>query len=402
MKSLINNSFPVLASKQECTGCMACLDSCSAHAISSYNGPDGHKYVKVDNETCIGCKKCEKICALSRGYYGENDLSKSYIYAAWNTNPSERANATSGGVFAAIAHTVLKKNGVVVGATLDGRECYHILIRSVDELSSLQGSKYMASSMEGIYKTIEREIDKGIVLFSGVACQCAGVLAYFENHKNAKNLITMDLICGGSPSKILLDKFYERYPDVEQIVSFREKDRYKLKVLKEKKIVAIDEKSLPLDGFNCDMTSRLCCYDCKFAVAHRKTDFTIGDLWDYKIFPEEHAKGISTLIVHSDKGNQILDEKNIELHPVNWESCVRSCRRIVYGKRHIFSPRKKLIENAKSMSYEEFLKLYCIDMKPQDIRMFLFRIYRYLYSKVEFWIIDKKIKGIVSSINSNR
>ena len=90
----------------------------------------------------------------------------------------------------------------------------------------------MSSSMDGIYKIIEQNIDKGIVLFSGVGCQCAGVLAYFEKHRSKNNLYTVDLVCGGAPSRLLLDKFYEHYPDIERIVSFREKDKYVLKVVK--------------------------------------------------------------------------------------------------------------------------------------------------------------------------
>ena len=395
MKSLRSSIMPVLALQHECIGCMACIDICPKHAIFSYMGLDGHRYVKVDREKCVGCKKCEKICKLSRGNYGENNIHKSNIYAAWNKDILERRMSTSGGVFSATAKTILKRGGVVVGASLSGRECRHILIRNVDEIPLLQGSKYMSSTMEGIYKTVEQEIKNSIVLFSGLPCQCAGMLAYFENHPNRDNLITMDLVCGGTPSRILIDKFYQRFPEVERIVSFRKKDKYKLKVKINNDVISVNEKNLPLHGFNCDMTNRLCCYNCKFAVTHRKTDYTIGDLWNYNIYPKEHYKGISTLIVHSEKGNEILKDSEIELHEINWGDSIKFCRRIASGKRHIFRPREKLVENSRNMEYDDFLKLYCIDMGPKDITMFLFRVYRYIITKLEFIIIDIKLNKIL-------
>lgn len=57
-------------------------------------------------------------------------------------------------------------------------------------------------------------------------------------------------MCGGAPSQILLNKFYEHFPNVEQIVSFRSKDKYELKVIEEGKIKSISGKSLPFGWFN--------------------------------------------------------------------------------------------------------------------------------------------------------
>ena len=65
--------------------------------------------------------------------------------------------------------------------------------------------------MNDIYKKIEERICNGLVLFTGTGCQCAGVIAYFRNNKYKNNLITLDLVCGGYPSKILIDKFYDCY-----------------------------------------------------------------------------------------------------------------------------------------------------------------------------------------------
>lgn len=385
------DKYPVLASISECTGCLACVESCTQGALMHYMGDDGHVYVSINRNKCVGCKACERVCISSRNNYGNNDLSKSKIYAAWSSDIQQRNKATSGGVFAAVAKYVLDNGGVVVGAYLDGRECRHIMITKSDEIEKLQGSKYMFSSMSGIYKVIEKEICNGLVLFSGAGCQCAGVIAYFEHNKYKNNLITMDLVCGGAPSHILLDKFYQSNPSVEKIVSFRSKDKYELKVLQNGEIKNVVGKSLPLHGFNCEMTNRLKCYDCQFACAHRRTDMTIGDLWNYNYMIEEHQKGLSTVIVHTEKGNTILKSADITLNSLKWSQCIKYCKRIVWGHSHIFYPRKKLVSNAKTMEEAEFKKLYCIAMKPSDLKMTIFRIYRFILMRIN----DFKVKQYI-------
>ena len=52
--------LPKLADKYLCTGCLACVDVCPSSAITDTKGYDGHIYVHVDINKCIGCLKCER------------------------------------------------------------------------------------------------------------------------------------------------------------------------------------------------------------------------------------------------------------------------------------------------------------------------------------------------------
>mgnify|MGYP001377079047 CR=1 FL=1 len=47
---------PQLASHSECTACFACVDACGKNALKAYMGCDGHVYIAVDENKCIGCK----------------------------------------------------------------------------------------------------------------------------------------------------------------------------------------------------------------------------------------------------------------------------------------------------------------------------------------------------------
>lgn len=381
MALLRKNPLPKLASYCECTACLACENTCPKQAINHYLDEDGHIYVKVDSLKCIGCLKCQQICEKSRSYCGENDLTASKLYAAWTENEEDRANATSGGVFAAFARTILKAGGCVIGAELNGFDCKHTVIYSEDDINRLQGSKYMTSSMEDVYTIITEELLRRDVLFSGVGCQCAGVLAFFERFKTDYKLYTVDLVCGGAPSRILIDKFKVQYPNIKGFLSFRSKDKYELRVSTDSGEKIIKEKSLPLHGFNCGLTNRYSCYDCQFAKAHRKTDITIGDIWDYSIFASEHQRGISMVIIHNNDGMNLLNKSAIKSEKIGWGRTLLHNKRIVCGHQNIYFPRKNIVRNSFKMDESRFKQLYTMSMGPKQIDLFIFRVYRYFCEK---------------------
>ena len=394
--------LPQIASEHECTACLACENICPHNAINHYLADDGHVYVSINPKTCVGCLKCQRVCEKSRAYCGINNISESKIYAAWTKNDEDRAKATSGGIFAAIARTILESGGCVIGAKLNGFESKHSVIYSVDEIHYLQGSKYMASSMEDVYKVISEELPHRDVFFTGLGCQCAGVLAYFEGFKTEYRLYTADLVCGGIPSRILIEKFREQYQYVKGLASFRSKDRYELRVITDEGEKVIKEKTLPLHGFNCGLTNRYCCYNCQFAKAHRKTDITIGDLWDFSQFPSEHKLGISMIIIHSEEGNKLVDKSNIVNKPIEWKNTLLHNRRTVCGKQKIYLPRIHLVRNSVKMQPTAFLDLYGINMSPKQPMLFIFRVYRYLNQKILVRKDKKQINNICFSDKTNR
>lgn len=377
MKSSDNGNMPKLAAYKECTGCFACATVCSKSAIETFINGEGHYAVRVNVDKCIHCGKCERVCKSSRSSYGCNDLKLSNVFAGYTTDDQLRQNATSGGVFAALAKKILEDGGVVAGASFDGTYAKHILIDRVEDIAKLQGSKYTPSSMEGIYKEIEKELPRRKVLFSGTGCQVAGILAYFDGKKYSDNLYTVDLVCGGVPSTELVKRFNDHNKCM--IRSFRSKDKYELIVDNNNGDgMTIHGKTLPLDGFVYGMTNRLSCYDCKFSFCHRKSDITIGDLWDYSILPTEHKKGISMVLIHTDKGlNLSIQNHNIYLEEISW-TAIKKNYRVAYGKERMYHLRKKLATNLKKMDYFELMKSYAFDFRPIDMRHCAFKLYRYL------------------------
>ena len=50
--------------KSECCGCSACANKCPQRAIEMKEDEYGFKYPLVDNNLCINCGLCKKVCPI--------------------------------------------------------------------------------------------------------------------------------------------------------------------------------------------------------------------------------------------------------------------------------------------------------------------------------------------------
>lgn len=383
--------MPKLADINHCSGCLSCVESCPTNALYSQWNEEGHLTYGINNEACINCLKCEKNCPAINGYhYGENNLCISNPYSAWCRDEEVRSNSTTGGVFAALAKEVIFRGGVVVGACMKDSVIKHKVITSVDELHFLQGSKYAQSDTTGVFREVLNYLKQDkIVLFSGLGCQVAGLLNFLPKNRQYDNLYTLDLICGGVPSRSLITKYLEHEGEkVKEIASFRNKNVYQFYIINsdgEKKLVPLSQRPLPLCGFYTELTNKYICYDCQYVGAHRNSDITIGDYWGDTEFISEHKKGLSIAVVHSKKMDKLIHQANLELHPVNWNQFLLHNPRMVYGKnpKGESKIRRRLADAITHDSYEKFVIDYANGATPKQPLYYARKVLNYLIGKMK-------------------
>ena len=371
-------STPSLADSKSCVGCMACRDTCKYGAISLAMGKDGHFYIKVDSLKCVGCKQCERICKKIQSRDYADNVKSSIPYCVYNPNVLDNPFSTSGAMFPAIARFFLENDGVVYGASFK-TDKIHVECRRIDDskdLPLLQGSKYQQSDMSGIYLAIADDLRQGRrVLFSGLGCQTAAVLAYFDRNENNNNLYTVDIVCGGVSSSLLTDTFVKENR-VKGIISYREKAKYQLTYINGDGEVVKSKRNLPLSGFESMLTNRYSCYDCKFAGLRRHSDFTIGDYWGDK---HKDGKVRSLCICHSERAKKLFKELDIEEEKLSW-SFVYDNPRVAdgycpFGKRY---ERTHIDDIFARCSYKTLMKIYASDIRKTDFFWMLYKLYRVL------------------------
>ena len=383
--------MPKLADLYQCTGCLACVESCTYGALYSKWNEEGHLTYGINKEKCSECHLCEKRCPAINGFsYGYNDLAISTPYAAWTTDEELRRKSTSGGVFAALAKWAIQNGGVAIGASMERNEVKHIVISRIEEIQLLQGSKYAQSNTEGIYKKVSDYLrsDK-IVLFSGLGCQVAGLLNYLPKNICKDNLYTVDLICGGVPSRALITKYIEQEKsNVREIAAFRNKSAYEFAVITHdgrNAKVSLSKRPLPLCGFYTELTNKYICYDCKYVGAHRLSDITIGDYWGDHEFEYQHLNGLSIAVVHSRKGKEIIKTAELSTHSVGWNDFLLHNPRMVYGRNDASKSRRRrnLALAIANMPYQQFLIDYANAATPRQPLFFIRKILFFLRQKIE-------------------
>ncbi len=192
---------------ENCTGCSACVNVCPQKCLVMKEDTLGFLYPKCNEDKCIDCKICDSVCPAKAE---TADAAKPYAWGGYSSDQNVRNASSSGGIFSLLAADTIRNGGVVIGASLtDDCSCVkHIIIRNIDELSKLRGSKYVQSDLGNIYRITKEYLEKGVdVLFSGTPCQIDGLRLFLN--KEYDNLLLVEIICHGVPSPKLYLKFLD-------------------------------------------------------------------------------------------------------------------------------------------------------------------------------------------------
>lgn len=343
-----------IVSKSKCSGCHACFNICPKDAITMVPDENGFKHPQIDEDLCVHCNLCKKVCPILKEVKKENDI---HAYACINKDDEIRMNSSSGGMFYLLAKNVLSKNGVVFGARFnDDFDVIHDYIEKNEDIHLFQGSKYVQSSINDSYKKAKKFLDEDrLVLFTGTPCQIEGLLSYLQ--KDYSNLITQDIICHGVPSPKLLRLYKEniksKYNDNITKINFRKKTmswkNYEMSIdLKHHYYEVSHNDDVYMKAFLNDIALRDSCYQCSAKKKHRLSDITLADFWGIEtVLPEmDDDKGTSLVIINSVSGKQLFEEiksqikykeveyeKAIANNPSLYQSVNRPQKRDIYLKK---------------------------------------------------------------------
>ena len=345
----------------KCCGCGACEIICTKDAIHLEKDEYGFEIAKIDSEKCVKCGACKKVCPF------ENVSGKKQVvhaYASSGKNEKIIANCSSGGIFYIIANRILENGGVVCGTVLDND--FNAMVVSTDNHSDLErmlGSKYVQSTMNGVYSEIKINLKAGKkVLFCGTPCQVAALHNMFSDNEN---LILIDIVCHGTPNNSL-------FRDYIKLLERKKKTKITKFVFRDKRYgqdtkgsyTTINGRLCPIHSKDSSYYSlflkgllfRDSCYNCPYATENRVGDISICDFWGvdieepevYTFLKDQNVKAISGVVVNSEQGKRTLNSVANELYikPVKYNSIKKN------------NPQLNMPFNLDENSRTEVLNLY--------------------------------------------
>ena len=307
----------VFDKKEDCSGCGVCKAVCNKDAITMEQDNYGFYYPQINIERCVSCGKCRSNC-----HFINKSVSQSLpenVFAVQSKDAEVLKKSQSGGLFAELAKSILNSGGAVYGAAFNELfEVSHIRINSVNQLYKLQGSKYVQSKTEDIFRMVKNDLDNDLkVLFSGTPCQVAALYSYLGQKNDL--LYTADIVCHGVMAPILwkdyLDCIKKKYGEISH-ADFRDKSfgwqaHNETFIIGNKKI----KKNIYRKIFYKNILLRPSCYSikndmyitsCRYAGMSRISDITIGDFWGIKNFENENL-GISLCIINTQNGSRLFE-----------------------------------------------------------------------------------------------
>lgn len=322
--------------KSKCTGCMACFNICPHDAIEVEKNEEGFLYPRINKDKCTKCGLCKKICPANNIYENKNKEIK--CYAARNMDETTRLKSSSGGIISLLAKNILENKGIVYGVSLEGKTAQNIRIDNPNDLNKIMGSKYLQSNVGLILRNVKEDLENNKkVLYIGTPCQIEGLRKYLD--KTYEKLICISIICHGVPSpeifkRYLEEKEREKGNNIIK-VNFRNKNsgwhNYNIEYVyeNEEKDIVPFTKDTYMKGFLKDYFLRESCYNCQMKFDEKSTaDIIVGDFWGVEnIYPEiDDNKGISAIIINSDKGNEIFEEiqNQIKCKQIQFEEITRA------------------------------------------------------------------------------
>lgn len=314
-----------ITDKYQCCGCSSCAQKCPKHCIKMREDNEGFLYPSFDDETCIDCGLCERVCPVLNQDKGREPLK---CYAAKNPNEFVRATSASGGIFLPIAESVIREGGVVFGARFNEKwEVVHASVETKDDLRVFQGSKYVQSKVGSSFKDTELYL-KGDrkVLFSGTPCQIAALHKFLG--KEYDNLTTIDVVCHGVPSPKLWREYISQLPmENVRYVLFKDKSsgwrNYSFTLKADDGSVLLTEKASEnkyLSAFIRNISLRPSCYNCHSKAGRSHSDITLADFWGIEtVLPSlDDNKGTSVIMCNTEKGKRIIESLSLNAEEIQY------------------------------------------------------------------------------------
>lgn len=311
------------SAKRNCTSCQMCAAVCPKDAISISLDADGFYRPVVDDDRCVDCGICAKVCYKFDARienFGIGRIAATELYGAYAKDEEIVKNTTSGGIADLLARQLIRDGYKCVGVVYDSEHdaATDKIVTSEEELSGFRGSKYIQSYTLDAFKEITKNCRNEKYAVFGTPCHIYALDKYLRLHKVREQHLLIDLYCHGCPSMNVWKKYIgdvKRKVDQKRIdnANFRSKVRgwgnfYVVVVVVDGKPVYYSNNANNefFDLFFSDQVLNDACNDCLLRSTLVYTDIRLGDFWGKQYVLNN--KGVSAVSLVSDKAKTLFRE----------------------------------------------------------------------------------------------
>ena len=308
--------------EKACSGCGACSSICPENAIQLKIDDIGFVTASVNESVCIDCGLCKKVCYRFNDIASESAVSlyDSSLFALQSSNGDIVKKCSSGGVAHAIAEEVLAQGGAAVGVAYryEDNTALHRIIENAEELSELDGSKYIQSNPHDAFaEAVKQALSDHTKQFAvfGTPCQIAGLNKVLRQKKIREQFLLTEIFCHGVPSYLLWENEVERISKKlgtnhfdSLVFRFKRYDwhSYYLRAKANgKTFYGARERELFWQVYFENILLGDACYNCEARKEKSCADLRIGDFWGRRF--QDRTDGVSAVFACTEMGKAFIN-----------------------------------------------------------------------------------------------
>lgn len=321
--------------RKECCGCSACEQICGKAAISMKADIEGFLYPDIDEEKCVDCGLCVKVCPVTNKCESNQPYLKTF--AGYSSNEVIMQITTSGGFVTTLSMDVVDRGGIVYGVEFDKTltHTYYAKATTKEQLKAFASSKYVQTDKKDVFSHVKADLQSGIqVLFVGCPCDVAALQRFLR--KDYLNLLTCELVCMGvTSSRVAEDyKAWTEKKNHSRLVGMNMRSKKKgwfvphLEEHFENGKTKVSTLFGTYIGYGFQVFNRPSCFSCQYRDTTGVGDIRVGDFWGIKDTDEFwNPNGVSGIYVRTEKGLDAvkrLEERDFKLFETDYVLATRS------------------------------------------------------------------------------
>lgn len=136
--------------KSKCCGCWGCYNICPKSAITMKQDNEGFLYPRIDENVCIDCKMCLKVCPIKTATKRKEDLCNAKHIGIINLEHTQNYGAViAAAVLEDVVRNIVGKDYIVENFKLDPSYPFKNFIEyKMDRIKSLGGYKLYRKNMK--------------------------------------------------------------------------------------------------------------------------------------------------------------------------------------------------------------------------------------------------------------